>query len=262
MIAPDRANVLHPVDSPRYPLPVGVGLRLAASILTSGRRSFRADARTLCERITPPLRVDGREHIPTQGPCLLVVNHYFRPGYFAGWTALAPSAVIPADVHWIITAAWTFPGRWYAPAARPVSEWALAGVARAYGFTLMPPMPPAPTEIARRSAAVRAVLAYVHQSDAPIVGLAPEGQDSPGGVLGWPPPGVGRFMQHLAEAGLPIAPLGLYEDGGALWLRFGPPAPLDVPASLPPDQRDRLAARVVMGRIAALLPPRLRGEFG
>jgi hypothetical protein len=125
----------------------------------------------------------------------------------------------------------------------------------------MPPMPPRPHETAERAAAVRQVLAYASQAACPLIGLAPEGMDHPGGVLHWPLPGAGRFMLHLAERGLRFAPIGVYEDSGRLHLHFGAPYRLEVSANLSPGERDQAASRVVMNHIADLLPDPLRGEF-
>jgi hypothetical protein len=57
-----------------------------------------------------------------------------------------------------------------------------------------------------------------------------------------------------------VYPVGIFEEGGALHLRFG--APFDLcsiirESRLDPDS----ASRVVMERIASLLPGHLAGEF-
>ena len=49
--------------------------------------------------------------------------------------------------------------------------------------------------------AVRRLFAYARSTPNPILGLAPEGMDLPGGILGWPPPGGGRVMLQLARNG-------------------------------------------------------------
>jgi hypothetical protein len=187
------------------------------------------------------------------GPCLVTVNHYSRPGFRAWWIALGISAVIPAEVHWVVTAAWTFPGRWWRRYATPLSGWVLRQAASVYGFTSTPPMPPEPHEYAQRAWAVRRVLSYAHQAERPLIGLAPEGRDFPDGRLGPPPPGAGRFIQLLADAGLQILPVGAYEADGSFCLRFGPPYALQVPSGLSAAQRDAYASQVVMQQIAEQL---------
>ena len=94
-----------------------------------------------------------------------------------------------------------------------------------------------------------------------MIGLAPEGGDSAGGILSLPPPGVGRFMLHLAAIGLQIAPVGIYEEDGRLCLRFGQRYRLELAAGLPAVERDRCASQIVMSNIARLLPAALQGEF-
>ena len=246
---------------PRYEIPVGLALRIAAAALAGRPRSFHCDAEGLVGHLEPALQVYGREHIPRTGPCVVTMNHYYRPGFRAWWVALVVAAIVPAEMHWAMTAAWTFPGRWYRRLLRPVSEWALARIARVYDFTTMPPMPPDPAEAEARARAVRRVLTFARRTPQPLIGLAPEGRDFPGGVLGWPPSGVGRFIHHLVRMGLGVTPVGIYEEGGALCASVGPRYAPEVPNNLPPDARDHAMSRVVMARIARQLPPRLRGVF-
>jgi hypothetical protein len=225
-------------------------------------RSFRMDAQALVAGLRPPLRVMGRRHLPGSGAYVITVNHYARPGFRAWWLPLAISSVVPVDVHWIMTAAWTFRNR---PALRhllaPLSRWTFRRVARVYNFTPMPPMPPDPREVLERAHAVRQVLAYVQQTRQPVIGLAPEGGDAPGGKLACPPSGSGRFVLQLAQRGLRLVPVGAYEADGALTLSFGPAYGLTIPAGLPARARDQYASRMVMRHIAAQLPLPLRGEF-
>ncbi len=77
-----------------------------------------------------------------------------------------------------------------------------------------------------------------------------------------PPAGSGRFCLLLAAVGLHFLPVGVYEADGALTLSFGELYDLSIPRAGSADERDRLAARVVMSHIAPLLPAALRGEFG
>lgn len=212
-------------------------------------------------RLKPALQILGQEHIPACGPCLLTVNHYARPGFGAWWIPLAISALVPVEVHWVTTGELTYPGKWYARLGQAVSRWVLRRVARVYGFTTMPPMPPREKDVAGRARSVRGVLEFVRTRPEAVVGLAPEGMDLPGGVLSMPSQGAGRFISLLAKAGLSIVPVGCYEEAGALCLRFGPAYQLQVPARMEADARDRLAAETVMQAIADQLPGCLRGEF-
>jgi len=218
---------------------------------------FRADAADCLRAGRPAVTVAGQEFIPAAGPVVLVLNHFHRPGFWAWWLTIGLSAIVPADIHWIITAELT--GR----TISPLSRWVLARVAQQYGFTTMPPMPPRPGEAARRAQAVRAVLAYARHAACPIVGLAPEGADSSDGSLRRPPAGAGRFLLHLAAAGLAIAPVAVYEADGALCFRVGPHFKLagDDGADTRPEAQDLRAAECVMRAVAALLPVELRGDY-
>ncbi len=246
---------------PRYAYPRRALLGLGWQVLAGGRRSFAADARACLDCLQPPLQVLGREHIPARGPALIVVNHYHRPGFDAWWIALAITSVVPVEMHWVMTDELTFPGKWYAALGQAGSRWLLGRLARIYGFTAMPPMPPRPGDVTRRALAVRRLVAYARQHPDAVLGLAPEGRDIPNGGLGWPPPGAGRLIALLAELGFPITPVGAYERDGAFWLHFGPAFQLQVPPDLSATEKDRFVARTVMTAIARLLPEPLKGEF-
>src|SRR5512146_2199020 len=81
--------VTHPLPSGepevRYRLPRALLASLAWSVLSGGRRSLAADAaRAVASLALAPL-VFGGENVPRRGPCLLVCNHYTRPGFGAWW---------------------------------------------------------------------------------------------------------------------------------------------------------------------------------
>jgi hypothetical protein len=249
------------MDIPSYPLPPGYALSLALCLLTGAPRSFRRDAHKCIQRLTPPLRISGEEHLPQTGPRLITINHYHRPGFDAWWLAFALAASIPAEIHFGITDELTYPGKWYGFLGRPVTHWLLLRMARVYGFTAMPPMPPRPQDLERRAAAVRRMLGFARSHPQAVLALAPEGGDRLDGVPVMPPPGAGRFLEQLARLGFPLQPVGIFEQEGCLCLNFGQPYTLVLPPGLSADERDRSAARLVMQRIAILLPEDLRGEF-
>jgi 1-acyl-sn-glycerol-3-phosphate acyltransferase len=205
--------------------------------------------------------VEGKEHIPQAGPALVVLNHYHRLGFQAYWFSLAISAVTPVEIHWTITGAWTDDGSPGAGWRARLSRHFLPRLARVYGFTSMPPMPPRPQEVAARASAVRHLLNAAQQTPPPVLALAPEGQDNPAGGLMRPHPGVGRLMSLLAGLGYPVIPVGIAEDDRHLVLTFGQPFHLDLPKKANTIQRDQQAAEQVMKEIAALLPFSLRGEY-
>lgn len=249
------------MKNPRYSYPLAGLPGLVFDLLTGRHRSSHADALRCINRLDPPLQVWGAGNIPASGPCLLAVNHYHRPGFGAWWIALAIAASVPVDMHWVITGELTFPGKWYAFIGRPFSRWLLGRVARMYGFTAMPPMPPRPQDVAVRARAVRAVLEHVRRQPGAILSISPEGTDAPGGVLAWPPPGAGRFLLLLADRGFPILPVGCWEQDGSLCVRFGQAYLLKVPSRLQWHKKDHQAAGIVMRCIANQLPRHLRGDF-
>jgi hypothetical protein len=195
------------------------------------------------------------------------MNHYSRLGFQAWWIALAISAVVPARIHWIMAAAWTTPNPWKAWWWTPLTTWVFQRVAEVYGFTTMPPMPPNPQQAAWRAKSVRQALRFVRDElnqpgkPAPVLGLAPEGGDMPGGVASMPPSGAGRFIEQLAGMGLQIAPVGVYLNEEGMFLNFGAPFRPKIPSGMIRDETDECVSRQVMSRIARLLPEEIQGDF-
>jgi 1-acyl-sn-glycerol-3-phosphate acyltransferase len=240
---------------------------LVWAALIGRRRSFAHDARWAVRGLRSHLQAWGAEHIPPRGPCLVVCNHYTRPGLDAWWVALALSAAVAErrasgadpEIRWVMTAAWTFPqSHWKRHTLTPLTRWAFARAARVYGFVPMPPMPPDPDEVEARAAAVLRTVRLARQiaPQGGMLGLAPEGQDVPG-AFGPLPKGAGAFIGLLVEAGMPVLPAGVGErrhsDGtGGLCISFGP---LFRP-QIPPDraERDAELARQVTTAIARQLP--------
>ncbi len=256
----ERDRVATP-SYPRYPLPWRDFLGLPVSLLRKKPRSFRQDAVHCLERSRLPLYVEGGEYIPQKGPALLTVNHYSRPGFRAWWIALAISALVPVEVHWTMTAAWTADARLRSYLLAAISEWLFPRLAQVYEFTAMPPMPPRQSEVEARAWAVRRVMAAARRQPPPVLAIAPEGQDTPGGILMRPPPGAGRLILLLTGLGYPLYPVGVYEEAGYFCLNFGPPYLLKQPVSATRDEADWQASEAVMRAIARLVPPRLQGEF-
>lgn len=246
--------------APIYPpLPLSLILPVAWAGLTGRRRSFQGDARRGTRRLA--VRLQGGENAPDCGPALLLINHYHRPGFGAWWFALALSAALPVEIHWSMTNAWTDDGSPGAKTRAWISARLLPRLANVYGFTSMPPMPPRAHEAAARAAALRRLLAAARLEPgrpAPLLALAPEGQDSLDGALMRPPAGVGRLLLLLAGMGYLCCPVGVYEEETTLVLNFGPAFSLAAPDGM---ERDRWAADNAMQHIAPLLPERLRGAY-
>lgn len=190
----------------------------------------------------------------------MVVNHNHRPGFFAWWIPLSITAVLQREVHWIMTSAWRSVGPFSTPwLTRPVSR-ILRKAAQIYGFTSMPPMPPLEGEAQARAHAVRQVLKHIDSTQQPIIGLTPEGRDSPTGELIPPPAGVGRFACQLAKRNLRLLPTGVFEAGGNLCLQIGPPR--DLPRiEGTPAERDQKMSSVLMHAIARCVPEHMHGSY-
>ncbi|MCJ7511813.1 MAG: hypothetical protein MUO23_02450 [Anaerolineales bacterium] len=105
-------------------------------------------------RLSPPLRVDGPIPDVTRGSWLVGVTHFTRPGFRAWWFSMALSAALPREICWITTSALTFPDRLRVSTFTPASRWFLRHVASLYGFIPIPAMPPSPSEVEARAAAV------------------------------------------------------------------------------------------------------------
>lgn len=233
-----------------------------SAILLHQQRSFRTDARLALSSPHPPIRVIGRQHIPRAAPCLILINHYSRPGYMPIWSAFAISSLLPMESRWLMTSAWTSPNKFWDPFKRRLTSFFFTAISRVYSFIPMPPMPPDPREVAQRANAVRRLVSLARQQLPVAIAIAPEGRDFPGARLGWPPPGMGRLLEQLSTSIPLIIPVGVYEEDGSLVLHFGAPVALQVKADYAGnEQKDRHLSTQVMRAVAELLPPELRGEF-
>jgi len=242
-------------DPLRYPFLWRLGLVLLRDLLLQRSRSFHEDARACVALLNPPPEIIHPENIPTVGPALLVTNHYTRPGFPAWWIALGISAATPVEVHWMMTSAWRHLGL-----LEPLSRWLFPRLAGVYRFTTTPPMPPDPGDVEARARAVRGVLRAARAPGA-VIGLAPEGRDHPGGFLGEPASGAGRFIEKLILHCQRIIPIGVYEGEKNLCVNFGPTLQLEIPPGLSADHRDRFVSQQVMRAIARQLPSALRGKY-
>ncbi len=194
-------------------------------------------------------------HANKQG-VLITANHYSAPDFQAWWIGILISAAVPREVHWVVTSGWEDSG-WMTG----FTHWLFPRGARLLGFTPMPAMPPDPAEVEQRAVAVRDVLGYARHSPWPVIGLAPEGGDTPGGVLGELPPGSGRFMRLLSRSCPNILPVGVWKEHGQIRLVFGSPYQLDLPAGLASAELDRRVGDFIMHRIAFCLPMMFRGRY-
>ncbi len=249
-----------PAKHPKYPLLTPTTLSIIASVLLGSKRSFASDAVAMVAKLRPPLHVEGRIPDLSGSAWVVIVNHYYRPGFRAWWIPLSISSVIPSEIHWTMTSTWRFENRSYLGWLQPLLRKLFHRIAAVYGFTNMPPMPPSIEETQQRAHAVRQVLRHVITHPEAILGMAPEGRDAPDGGLIVPPSGVGRFVCHLAKHGMRMLPMGVFEAGGRLCLQVGSPMKLPLLDGTP-EERDREMSDLLMEAIAECLPAHLRGAY-
>ena len=136
----------------------------AWSVLTQRPRPLSRDAQAAVASLHPPMHAAGGENVPAQAPCLVACNHYSPEWFPSWWLALSVSAAVASrrapsaqrEIHWVMAGAWTYPeGTWRRRLATPATQWAFRRVGRVYGFVIMPPMPPDPSEVEARALAVR-----------------------------------------------------------------------------------------------------------
>ena len=77
-----------------------------------------------------------------------------------------------------------------------------------------------PADQPARTAAIREVFTHIKADPYALVALAPEGRDFPGGVLGMPPAGSGKFLLELSRRLGPVYPVGIFEEGGCATFAF------------------------------------------
>lgn len=239
---------------PAYPSLTGGILRATGAGLFGQHRSFRADALQWTAEIDALFKTFGTENIPTGGPCLLTVNHYSRPGFSAAWLALGLTTLLPVEVTWVMVDTWAYQDHPLGFLLRPLGHFILSAIIRTYSFIPMPTVIPGFASPAEKSISIRRTVAAVRANPSVLLGLAPEGQDHPGGRLGMPPPGAGRFILHLNRLGLPILPVGVWEQDARLCFSFGKPYHLQIPEATASYALDDWARRQVMEEIAMLLP--------
>ena len=126
----------------------------------------------------------------------------------------------------------------------------LTYIRKGYDFLAMPTMTPGYASPQQRADGVRKVMHAVKHNPSIILGLTPEGMDFPGGQLGTPPSGAGKFILALNQMGLKILPAAVFERDGRLCLNFGVPYDLSLPADLLPSAVDATVSREVMAQIA------------
>jgi hypothetical protein len=239
-------------EAPLYPSITPGALGVLGLHLLRGKKSFRQEARRYCGRLRPPIRYLGLENIPAGGPYQIHVNHYARPGFSTAWVALAISAVQPAEVTWVVADQWVFEGNPMRFLLVPAMRYILTSIRGVYGFLPMPTMVPGYSDMPERSAAVRGVIRYCRSHPTAIIGLTPEGWDSPPQGVSLPPTGAGKFILHLNRMKLSILPAAINEKDGCLTVKFGPAFDLLAEIELPAAEVDETMRAMVRERMLEL----------
>jgi len=259
------------IPYPRYSYPPRLVLAIATSVLLGRKRSLITDAKQFIAAIVPHPQAKNAHLIPRKEPFIVVTNHYHRPGYSVWWGILLITAIIAQvqnsdrEIVWLMSNRWTYQHPLPSLLLTPLTYLLFTRIAHTYGLVSTPPMPPQPRYTEEAARAVRRILSLFNpqkNKSQPIIGIAPEGRDSPDGSLLEPSPGTGRFLIHLARCGLRLLPVGVAEIEGVLTASFGPPFVLKTRPNLSKIDQDRYVSTQVMTAIGMQLPEALWGAFG
>ncbi len=244
---------------PPLPLLASIG----GSMLRLQRRSLARDSIALLAATVPAPRVEGVEHIPADGPLLIVANHYQRPGLWIGYAgALIARAVWERRAE---EARITVIDRVVVPLGRrrvelPGTHWIFRRVAVAWD---MAPIAVAEGDRVGRGVALRRLMNSVlppPRGRGRVGVLFPEGHHGHSRHLSPALPGTGTFTALVSAAGVRLLPAGVYENGATPVARFGPPFTLIRARGLTRDEADAQARADMMSHIGELLPARMRAD--
>lgn len=239
---------------PQYPSINSTALKCILARLCGRRRSVHDDSARLAAQLQTPIHYEGLENTKIKRPFVVTANHYARPGFSTPWIALGISAVLPMEVTWIMSNEWLFLDNRFAFILRPLMRFVLRSITLAYGLVPMPTMVQCYSTPQGRTAGVREAIERVRKDLNCILGITPEGMDSPDGKLMLPPPGVGRFLLHLSEMGLPVLPAAVFETDVCLHVHFGKSYRLKGTSGLSPAETDMAARELIMKEITELMP--------
>jgi 1-acyl-sn-glycerol-3-phosphate acyltransferase len=255
----------------RYHFPLHFIIPRLPSFILGRRRSLSADVHAAFKMVGTLPHIKDAGHVPKHGPFLMVMNHFHREDIPSWWMAMAVMQAIAeqragyacGELRMVIASQWTYDGL-RKLVAEPMSQFLIGRVIRVYHGLPMVPTALGQSASVQRAQTLRNIIEATREaarSETPI-GLAPEGGDTPGGVMIRPPAGAGRFMQLLSSSGIPFLPAGAWADGDQIHVKFGEPFQLNGMEKLRKDAREEAVVQWVMGRIAVLVPERLRGPFG
>jgi hypothetical protein len=257
-LARERAGAGLP-RGPRLFLPPRLILNGALASLRHETRDIRRDAAYMLSRLPAEPVVAGLEKLPDQRPYILLSNHYERrPGAWVGWcgciiiNAVARARPGTYPIRWVMTSAWEdcHIGPWYIDPRR--LRWALQRFADLYGIILTPADD---RRAFGRGAALRDIFHALSDPAGQVVAFHPEAGGTQSLIR--PPQGMGRFLTMLDRRGVPLVPVGAFEDGRRFHVTFGSALAHGALDGL----SDAQSAERVMRAIAELLPERSRGVY-
>lgn len=254
---------MSPDTSRSYRLPLSLWLGVLRSIITGSPLQLSRMSANAFKRSGPRRKTIGAEHLPQSGACIIVGNHYQRPGLWVAWAAGSISAVvrrqINQEVHYIITSEFDRLAIGSLTFRNPLlglTRRIFERIAACSGMVIMPHDPEDKTGRAR---AMRETAHLLDQQQ--VVGIFPEAEESV--ALREARPGSGGFVALLSRGSIPVIPAAIYEEDGMLITRFGAPFTLSNKRT-PERNRDTHEAdlrNTMMGHVARLLPADMRGSY-
>ncbi len=244
-----------------YRLRIPLILKFIWAVLRGRTRVLAADVEATLMAARPKPQARNVQQIPAEGSFVLVANHYERPGLKVFWSGMLASHAVAQRRTSQKSLRWLMTSEWYdfrlGPLPVPVwtTRWLFRRIAQVYGLVIVPR---AAERGVGRAAAMRSILNVVRNREEAI-GLYPEATGT--GQLIEPMPGVGLFLLSLSERGIPILPVGIFEEEGRLIASFGPPLSIQVARGVEKGERDRLASQQVMVAIGRQLPRELWGAY-
>ena len=168
---------------PFYLFPKKLVIEIILFLLKNKKRRITFDSLRAISGVLTQIQVIDENNIPNEGPGLVTLNHYSRPGFSMVWAALGISAQLPEKYLWLMTSAWTN-CTWGVDQLRmEITRVLYKRLAGIYGFITTPPMPPAPDELAERALSIKKVIRFNYENPQMILCIAPEGQDFEYGKL-------------------------------------------------------------------------------
>lgn len=161
--------------------------------------------------------VEGRQHVPREGPCIVVANHLQGPGWWIGWpTALATATFAEErdgeSLRWAVSVNYDRESVGGFKRLAVGTRWMFSRIANTWGMVGI--------DASRPGSAARSLIDVVSGGES--VGVFPEGATQGLHQLHPPQPGAMRLIDRLANAGT-IVPVAFYLKNGILVAVFETP---------------------------------------